>query len=165
MIRTSQVAWSATTWAILSASSLTVMSNSTVSPALPGIAEAFEDVARIDQLAGLVVSLPSLSVLLAAGFVGWLSDHFSRKRFLIYAMLLLGFSGLLGAFSLSIEMLLASRFVLGLGVAAILTLTTSIAGSIFEGADRQRFMGLQSAAVSLGGVIFLVLGGLLSDQS
>lgn len=165
MSRSNDFLWSGTAWAILSASSLTVMANSTVSPALPGIAKTFQDVDRIDQIAGLVVSLPALSVLITAGLVGWLADRFNRKHFLICAMFFFGLSGSLGGLSSSIEMLLASRLALGLGVAAILTLSVSIAGSIFDGSERQRFMGLQSAAVSVGGVVFMSLGGVLSDQN
>ncbi|MEM9756124.1 MAG: MFS transporter, partial [Pseudomonadota bacterium] len=73
---------------VLAASSLTVMANATISPSLPGLAAAFSDTPNIETLAGLVLSLPSLAIILTAGFFGWLSDKVDRRTLLPAAMVL-----------------------------------------------------------------------------
>ena len=66
------------TLAILGISSLTVMANATIAPALPGLRDHFGDTPGIETLAGLVVTLPSLFVVLTAGLFGILVDRFDN---------------------------------------------------------------------------------------
>ena len=41
--------------------------------------------------------------------------------------------------------------------------STSLIGDYFKGEERHKFMGLQAAFVSIGGIFFIVGGGVLSD--
>ncbi len=46
-----------------------------------------------------------------------------------------------------------------------MTVATTLVGDFFTGADRDRFVGLQSAAMAAGGIVFLLGGGLLAELS
>ena len=59
--------------ALLAVASLGVMANALVSPALPHMREAFADIPHINTLIGLVVTLPSLGIVLTAG-LRWMAQ-------------------------------------------------------------------------------------------
>ena len=139
------------------------MSNATISPSLPGLSQAFAGTPNIETLSGLALSLPSLSIVLTAFLFGWLAERLDRRKLIASLALLYGLAGASGALAPSIEWLLASRIVLGIAVAGIMTLVTMMAGELWRGPPRERFMGLQAAATSAGGVLFLVAGGLLAE--
>lgn len=65
----------------------------------------------------------------------------------------------------SLPLILASRLVLGVAVAMIMTAQTALIGDYFATAVRGRFMGLQIAATNFGGFIFLSLAGWLAGIS
>lgn len=62
------------TAAVLLLAAMTMMANATISPSLPGLRDHYAHVPGIDTLAGLVVTLPSLAVVLTASLMGALAD-------------------------------------------------------------------------------------------
>lgn len=52
---------------------------------------------------------------------------------------------------------------MGLSVAGIMTTATTLIADYYTGSVRARFLGLQSASMALGGVVFLSVGGFLAD--
>lgn len=151
--------------AVLTVSSLTVMANATISPSLPGMVRAFSHVPGIETLAGLVLSLPSLSIMLTAGLFGRIADRVNRKILMIGLLVLYAAGGASGALVDSIWGLLAGRILLGIAVGGTMTLATTIVGDHWRGAAQQRFMGLQAAAMAAGGVVFVTAGGWLADMN
>ena len=148
---------------ILAVSSLTVMANATISPSLPGLAAAFSDTPNIETLAGLVLSIPSLSIVLSAGLIGVLLGRVSWKPVLAVALSLYALSGASAALADTMPEILISRVGLGLGVAGTMTVATMLAAELYEGQARARFMGWQAAAMSGGGIVFLLAGGALAE--
>lgn len=153
------------TAAVLLVSSLTVLANATIAPSLPGLARAFADTPGTETLAGLVLSLPSLAVVLTAALFGWASDRFDRKAVLMIAMTAYALGGASGALAQTMPQVLVGRLVLGIGVAGTLTIATQMAADFWYGADRARFMGWQGATLSAFGVASLVAGGMLAELS
>lgn len=151
-----------TTAAVLLLASMTIMSNATISPSLPGFREHFADVEGIETLAGLVLTLPSLSVLLTASTWGWMVDRLDRQRLLVVAALTYGIGGVSGLVAETLPQMLAGRALLGVGVAGTMTLAMAWGTDLWHGAERARFMGLQGAAISLGGIAVVVGGGALA---
>src|SRR5690606_2441101 len=76
---------------------------------------------------------------------------------------LYGVSGASGLIADSLIALLAGRAVLGIAIGAIITLNTALIGDYFTGAEREKYLGLQQAFVQLGGVVFVMSGGLLAE--
>lgn len=150
---------------LLFISMMTVMAGATISPALPQIEAFFETTNNAPFWVKLMLTIPALFTAIGAPFVGVIIDRFGRKPLLLGATVLYGFAGGSGLLLNSLPGLLVGRALLGLSVAAIMTIATTLIGDYYQGAKRNQVMGTQAAFVGYGGVVFLVLGGVLSDVS
>lgn len=148
--------------ALLLAASLTILSNATISPALPGIEDAFAGTPDAALLTRLLVTAPSLTVALFAPFAGMAVDRYGRRPFLLAGVFLFGLSGSAGLILPDLHMLLASRLLLGLALAFLMTAQAALVGDLFDGAARGRFMGFQMAATNFGGFVFVIFAGWLA---
>lgn len=148
---------------LLFISTLTIMSGATISASLPGIAARFADVENVALLSRLVLTLPAVFIALFSPAAGFLVDRFGRKPLLVASLALFAGAGASGLFLDTLPGLLAGRAVLGIAVGGIMTATTALVGDFFQGAARDRYMGLQQAFVGVGGTIFLTGGGFLAE--
>ncbi len=155
--------WPPVALTLLFASTLTVMSGATISPALPKIAEAFADHPNAAFMVKLVLTVPALFIVIGGPIAGWIVDTMGRRKLLLSALALYALAGTAGAFATSLETLIVSRAFLGLAVAGIMTCSTTLLIDLFEGPARMRLMGLQAAFASGGGVVFILMGGALSE--
>ena len=64
-----------------------------------------------------------------------------------------------------ITIIIISRIFLGISVGMSMTIVITLIADYFEGLERQKFVGLQVAFMSLGGILFIGLGGVLADIS
>jgi len=149
---------------LLLVSSLTIMSVITISPALPQMAAAFSDVKNSAFLVKLVLTIPALMIALFSPITGRLIDRYGRLKILWFALVLYAIAGSAGFYLHNLYQILISRAVLGISVGMYMTIVITLIADYFEGIERQKFVGLQIAFMSLGGIIFLVLGGILSDH-
>jgi len=131
----------------------------------PGLEAMFQDTPNAGLLSRLLVTAPSLLVALTAPLVGLASDRFGRRPLLLGGVMLYAVSGTIGAVLPSLEGIFASRLVLGVAVAIIMTTQTALVGDYFSERSRGRFMGWQMAATNLGGFIFIAMAGLLAGIS
>ncbi|GAB4192110.1 MAG: MFS transporter [Roseiflexaceae bacterium] len=144
---------------------LTVMAGATIAPSLPAMQQHFAGVPNADVLVRLVLTVPAIAITIGAPLAGRLVDGLGRKPVLLAAMLLYGVAGAGGYLLDNLLLLLVSRAFLGLAVAGVMTANTALIADLFQGEARQRFLGVQSAFTSIGGVVFLLLGGWLADLS
>lgn len=151
--------------ALLMAASLTTMANATISPALPGLERLFADDPDAALLTRLLVPAPSLSVALCAPFAGLLADRFGRRRMLLSGTILFVIAGCAGLVLPDLRTIFASRVVLGIAVALIMTAQTALIGDYFTGRDRNALTGLQISARNFGGLIFISLAGWIAAIS
>lgn len=152
----------ARTWALLGAASLTIMSNATIAPALPGLEAHFADTHNSAMLARLLVTAPSLVVVLTATVFGSLIDRCGRKRPLLIGVALYALFGTAGLYLPDLYSILASRLALGLAVAIIMTAQSALVGDYFSGSVRAGFLGYQTAASHFGGLVFVTMAGVLA---
>src|SRR5690606_6032431 len=148
-------------WALLLAATLTVMANSTIAPALPGLEAMFGDTPQAGLITRLLVTAPSLVVAIAAPFAGYATDRFGRRRQLLVGSLLFAAAGTAGLYLPSLEMILASRLVLGVAMAAVMTSQTALIGDYYTGIARARLTGYQVAAMNYAGFFFVMGSGAL----
>ena len=141
----------------------TMMSNIAIVTTLPHLKEVFNHTANIELLSRLMITLPSLMIALLAPFLGYIVYKAGKKRSSIYALAVFGIAGSGGLYLDSIYTLLASRAMLGVAIAVLMIVSTSLVGDYFTGQQRHKFMGLQSAFTAVGGIIFVIGGGFLSD--
>ncbi|WP_370209042.1 MFS transporter [Pararhodobacter marinus] len=159
------VKFTPTTVALLMAASLTILSNATISPALPQIAAAFRDNPDAELLTRLLVTAPALFVAVLAPVAGIVVDRVGRKPVLLLGTLIYGIAGAGGLYLASLEAIFVSRLFLGAGVALIMTAQSALIGDLFEGPDRATFMGYQIAATNFGGFAAISLAGFLATFS
>lgn len=148
---------------LLITSSMTVMSGAIISPALPDIGEYFSNESEV--LIKLVLTLPALMIALFGVPMGYLADRFGRIRLLACVLLFYGVAGFAGFMVESFNMLLLSRAMLGVAVAGVMSISTTLIGDYFQGLERNRFLGTQGSFMALGGIVFLNLGGALAEWS
>ena len=149
-------------WGLMLASMLTIMSNATITPSLPGLEAAFADDPLAPILTRLLITAPSLLVAIVAPFAGGLTDRLGRRRPLLAGLVIYAVAGTAGLYLNTLEAILASRLALGLGVAAIMTSQAALVGGYFEGPARGRLMGYQMAATNIGGLVFVTVAGALA---
>ncbi|MGZ3458670.1 MAG: MFS transporter, partial [Archangium sp.] len=148
---------------LLLVSMMTIMASAAISPSLPRLRLAFEDVQGIDLWVRLVVSLPALFTAVGAPLAGVLIDRFGRKRLLVAAVALYGVAGALPGLLSSLPLILVCRAFLGLSVGGVMTTATALITDYYAGSERGVVLGRQAAFMGVGGLVFLLGGGLLAD--
>ena len=142
---------------------MTMMSNVAVVTILPHLSEIFKEVDHIEFLSRMMITLPSLSIAILAPFLGNFVYKHGKRKSAIFGLLFFAITGTAGLYLDGIYAILFSRFLLGIAIAILMIVSTSLIGDYFKGEERHKFMGLQSAFVSIGGIFFIVGGGMLSD--
>ena len=148
---------------LLLVSSLTIMSVITISPALPQMTIAFAGVKNAAFIVKMVLTIPALMIAIVSPITGRLIDRRGRLKILRFALVLYAVSGVGGYFLNNLYYILISRAILGISVGMSMTIVITLIADYFEGIQRQKFVGLQIAFMSIGGILFLVLGGILAD--
>jgi MFS family permease len=148
---------------LLLVSSLTIMSVITISPALPQMAVEFKDVENAALLVKLILTIPALMIAVFSPITGRLIDKYGRLKILWFSLLLYAISGTSGYFLNNIYHILISRAILGMAVGMSMTIVITLIADYFTGQERQKFVGIQIAFMSLGGILFIGLGGILAD--
>jgi MFS family permease len=148
---------------LLVASSLTILAGALVSPALPAMKERFADAANVDLLLTLVLTVPGLSIAIAAPIAGLAADKIGRLQVLLIGLILYGLSGASALVLDSLEAIVVGRVVLGLAIGCTMTSATALITDYWDGAQRQKVMGLQAAAIGVGGVCYPLLAGVLTE--
>lgn len=150
---------------LLLASMMTMMAGAIVAPSLPQISEFFIGHENVELLTRLIITLPGLFIAISAPFIGLFVDKIGRKNLLLYAMILYGISGSSVYFITNLNLILVTRAFLGIAVAGIMTITTTLVGDYFDQKERKSFLGIQGAFMGIGGVIFISISGILADIS
>lgn len=146
-------------------SMVTMMSNVAIVTSLPLLAETFKDVENIEFLSRLMVTLPSLSIAILSPFLGHLIHKFGKKTSALIALFFFSILGSAGLYLDGVYAILISRFFFGISISILMIVSTSLVGDYFKNEARHKFMGIQSAFVAFGGVLFLIGGGFLSDMN
>ena len=154
-----------TKFTLLIASTLTTMSSAAISPSLPNIALAFESNPKAVLLSKLIVTVPALLIALSAPFAGKWIDIQGRLRLFIIGLVIYTVSGTSGFFLNDLYLILVGRALLGISIGIIMTVVTTLIGDYFEGKARLEIMGLKTAYVAIGGMMFVSVGGFLADIS
>ncbi len=148
---------------LLLGANLALMAGSSLSPGIPAMQAEFHDVPGSVFWVSMIMTLPALFVVIGGPIVGFFTDRFGRKPVLVISLLLNALSGSAGYLLHSIGAILITRALVGLSIAGSMTATNALAADYFNGDERSKFMGDLSAFTGLTGVVFLSLGGFLSD--
>ena len=148
---------------LLLAGTLTVMAGATIAPSLPAIQLQFGTDPSAVILVSLVLTLPALFIAIGAPLTGWIVDIVGRRPILLSSLVLYALAGTTGFYLDSLSGILVGRALLGIAVAGVMTSATTLVADYYVGERRDSVIGMQAAAMSFGGVIFLPVGGALAD--
>jgi len=150
---------------LLLTGSMTVLAGAGITAAIPEIQDFFSNQENASFYSKLILTIPALFIAVLAPFAGHIIDRFGRKKLLMISLIIYALAGTSGLYLGDIISLLIGRAMLGVGVAGIITVNTTLIGDYFQGKERSRFMGWQGAFMAFGGVVFVSVGGLLADFS
>lgn len=150
---------------LLLLSMTTMMSNVAIVTALPRFQDYFKEIENIEFYSRLMLTLPSFIIAVLAPFLGHFVFRFGKKNSAIFALTVFALTGSAGLYVEHLEAFLLSRALFGIAIATLMIVSTSLVGDYFQGEARHKFMGYQSAFMSIGGVFFVFGGGVLSDIS
>jgi MFS transporter, ACDE family, multidrug resistance protein len=137
-----------------------ILANTLVSAPLPDI---LDDFGKGDGAAGFVIAAASVPGIVVAPLIGLMADRYGRRTVLVPCLVVFGIGGTLAGLAPVFWMLLLARFVQGLGSAGLINLTNIIIGDNWEGVDRSRMYGYNSAVLTVSLAVFPGIGGLLTD--
>ncbi|MEL6437574.1 MAG: MFS transporter, partial [Pseudomonadota bacterium] len=150
---------------LLACATLTVMAGATIAPALPGLQAHFDGVPGASAWVPLILTIPGLAIALCSPIAGWLVDRSAKRRVLLVGVALYIAAGSSGLYLDSIGQILLGRILLGVSVACVMTAAMALIAGLYTDAERGQVLGYQAAAMSFGGVLFIMAGGFLADVS
>lgn len=145
---------------IISISMCTVMAGAAISPALGEIAKAFPE--TDPTFIKLLLTAPSLMIIPFSFISSFLTQKIMKRSILMLALIIYLIGGVGAQFTNSIELLLAFRLILGIGVGLAMPLSMSLISDYYSGKERVKMMGYNSAFSNLGGIITIMIAGFLS---
>jgi len=102
---------------------------------------------------GPLLSASLFGVLIGAIGIGSLGDRFGRKRLIVGACAAYGLFSLIAAQAESLPQLIALRFLIGLGLGAVLPNALALAGEIARPGREATATALVGIGITLGGVV------------
>ncbi|MDQ4129032.1 MAG: MFS transporter [Actinomycetota bacterium] len=95
---------------------------------------------------------------------GRAGDLYGRRRLFLSGLAVFGVASLIGGLAPSPWLLVAARFLQGVGGAALVPASLSLLTSVFaEGEERNRAVGVYGAMAALGFVVGMVGGGVITE--
>ena len=145
-------------WAVCIALMAVVASVTGLNVAQPHLATTFD--ASQGQVLWIIntYTLTLAALLLPLGALG---DRLGRKPVLIVGLAVFGIANIAAAIAPVMEVMLAARFLSGVGAAMIMPVTLSVITSSFPDKERSKAIGMWSAVAGGGGVLGMFLSALL----
>ncbi len=144
---------------LLLGSCLPILGAILIAPVLPQLQDAFAGTPGVKALAPLALSVTSLAVGLVALVAGRVVDRVGRTRLLVAALPLYVVAGTAPLWLTSLPAIVASRALIGVAEAAIMTCCITLIGDYWSGARRDRYLSLQTVVTAFSAVLFLLVGG------
>ena len=116
-----------------------------------------------DLVAQMIVTVPSIGVIIGGPLSGWAISRTGTKNFMLAMLAVFGVAGSAGLYLESAMMLMISRFILGLATAGIVTSMITMISEHFTAEMRSRIFGFQSASGAAAGVLTIFIAGQLGQ--
>lgn len=145
-------------YSLLSAS-LLVGSAPAINANIPAMASAFDTIplAMIEML----TTVPSLFLMISVLISSFIAKKIGYKQTTSLGLLIVAVSGILPVFVSNFYLILISRAMLGFGIGLFNSLTVALVNSFYQGKDRAKMYGLQSAFEGAGGIFITFIAGQL----
>lgn len=144
---------------LMAGSCLPILGAVLIAPVLPRMQDHFDGVPGAEVLVPMALTVPALALALLAPFAGVVVDRLGRKRLLVAATVLYALFGTAPLWLDSLGAIVASRALVGIAEAAIMTCCTTLIGDYYTGRVRDRYLALQTMCASASATAFFVIGG------
>jgi MFS family permease len=134
-------------------------------PAVPALIAHFSDDPAAATKVPAMVSAPGLSIAILALFAGLMVDRFGRRPLLLISTALYGVVGVAPMFLANLDQIFASRLLLGVAEAAILTTVNTLIGDYWDESGRHRWLSLQGILGPFFGSAVIFTSGYLTAMS
>ncbi|MFH1329004.1 MAG: MFS transporter [Candidatus Bathyarchaeota archaeon] len=142
----------------MASATLTIMAGALIAPVLNLMGgELGVDPASV----GLIITTHALFIAIFSPLIGSLIDKMGAKKPFIVGLIIYGLAGGSGLFITSYWVLIISRAIMGIAVAAVFVSITVLILNLYKGAERNKIMGWRGSANSFGGIIWPIIGGFL----
>ena len=148
---------------LMLAAVLPVMAVVSLVPVLPLLLQEFSGVEGSEFLVPIAITIPALCVAIFSPLAGWLSDHVGRKNLLLVAFIVYAAIGVVPYFLSDLRHIIASRILLGMAEATIMTVATALIGDYFHGERREKWVAIQVGVASISAIILIAIGGVLGE--
>lgn len=139
--------------------SLVLTSAMSIAATIPLMKETFATVPL--QTVEMITTIPSLMVIVFVLLSVPISNRIGSKHTVILGLIIALIAGIIPAFSNNIIIIIASRFFLGAGFGMFNSLAISMIGDFFDGEQRIKLIGFQSAFQGLGSALLTFFAGQL----
>lgn len=146
---------------VVSITLMELLGTMSINPVLPGIAREFE---LSPQQIGWVTTAFVVPIALGAPICGILADRFGRKTILVPSLFLFAIAGVACAFAPNFQILLAWRFLQGVGAASLEALALTLICDLYTGKQLTAAMGFNASAIGLSLAVYPLLGGGLASM-
>jgi MFS family permease len=134
-------------------------------PAVPAMIGHFADDPAARVKVPSMVTAPGLSIAIVALFAGVLVDRFGRRKLLLVSTFFYGIFGTMPFFLDSLDSIYASRLLLGLSEAAILTTLNTLIADYWDEKGRRNWLTVQGmAGPALSSLVLFFAGSLVAWQ-
>lgn len=135
-----------------------VLGSSVISPVLGSLIGPFETSAADIGLIIAFYGAPQIAIVPLAGV---LADRYTRKRVMVYGLLLFGAAGVAIAFTTDFRVVLGLRLLQGVGAAGINPIIITSIGDIYAGTREATGQGLRFMTSGISGTVFPLVSGVL----
>jgi MFS family permease len=131
---------------VITAGFLPILAIASLFPAVPSIIDHFSADPSASWKVPAMVSAPGLTIAVVALFAGILVDRFGRRKLMLAATLLYALFGAAPFFLDSLNGIYASRLLLGVSEAVILTTLNTLIGDYWDEKGRRNWLTMQGLA-------------------
>lgn len=139
---------------------LSSLDQTIISTALPTIVG---DLNGVDHISWIITAY-TLAITIGMPIYGKMGDQFGRKGLFVAAIIIFIVGSIFGALAGTMNLLIAARFIQGLGAAGLMILSQAILADIMSPMERAKYGGFMGAAFGLSSVAGPLLGGFLTEH-
>jgi len=136
-----------------------------LAPNLPLLFRHFASTPGKEFLVPMIITLPSLGIVLLGPLAGMAADRWGRRRLLLWALVLFAVAGMAPVMLQDLRWILCAQAILGVAEAVIMTNGNTLLGDYFPPEERNRWLGVQSIVGPFSAAVFTLMAGILGTVS
>jgi MFS family permease len=147
---------------MLSGTTFVALVVTAVSPIMQELADYFGKGGHGKEVAYGIAVVPSVGIMIGGPITGWVIERTGSRNFLLTILVIFGLAGSAGLYLNDLSLLIATRFILGVSSAGIVTCTLIMIGEYFEPVMRTRILGYQGAVGATAALLIILASGQLA---